>query len=220
MADHNRCAVDRPRSQSIFGLYGQADVEGHLAARRLWLADLGEVDLGVATQAGQISRTERHALQCREVRHGDRVNRVGKDDVRRAMQGWTWPLHCIDFESSSPALPFHFGHRPYQPILFQFSHHCVEADGSVRHASECLVVDGPESPSLAVLRRLRTAIGGDAGTLLHWYPHERTILGALRDWVLDHAPADAHELSRSPKGLGSRRIPISGCSTSGGWWQT
>jgi len=86
MEAYFRCAVDRPRSQTIFGLYDQADIDGHLAARRLRLADLEEADLGMTARSGKISRSERHVLQWREVRHGDRGIMIREDEVRRALR--------------------------------------------------------------------------------------------------------------------------------------
>jgi len=33
-----------------------------------------------------------------------------------------YPYHFIDFETSTVAIPFHKGMRPYEPVAFQFSH--------------------------------------------------------------------------------------------------
>ena len=202
MASYFRRPVERPRAESIFGLYHQADLERHLAARRLWLAELEEIDLGVEMKRGQISRTERHALQWRELKLGVREPFIRIAEVKAAMRGWTFPLHFIDFETAAPALPFHVGQRPYQNSLFQFSHHVVEANGSVRHANECLIGDGPESPNIEVVRRLRAALGRDEGTVLHWYPHEKTILRGIRKEIVEAAPADADVLTAFLDGLG------------------
>ena len=192
----------KPRSESIFGFYGQAKVGPHIEARRLWMMDLAVEDLEVKGKAGQISGTERHELQWREVVEEDLAPFLQKDEIRAAMAGWKYPLHFIDFETAAPALPFHVGHRPYQQILFQFSHHVVEADGSVRHASECLIHTGDDSPSIEVVRSLRDAIGGDEGTVLHWYPHERTILGTIRAEISEKNPVDAAELTAFLDSLG------------------
>jgi hypothetical protein len=72
----------------------------------------------------------------------------------------------------------------------------------VKHATECLLVDGDASPSIEVVRRLRAAIGEDDGTVLHWYPHERTILGNVYDEIAEQNPADARELQTFLVSLG------------------
>lgn len=195
----------KPRSESIFGFYGQAKVTPHIESRRLWMADLAIEDLEVREKGGQISGTERHAFQWREVVEEDREPYLQQDELRAAMSAWKYPLHFIDFETAAPALPFHVGHRPYQQILFQFSHHVVERDGSVRHATECLIHGGNGSPSIDVVRRLREAIGSDEGTVLHWYPHERTILAAIRAEISEQSPVDANELTAFLDSLGLER---------------
>jgi hypothetical protein len=107
---------------------------------------------------------------------------------------WKFPIHFIDFETARPALPFHAGHRPYQQILFQFSHHVVTSDGAVRHATEFLKSDGADSPSIEVVRRLRQSLENDDSTVLHWYPHERTALAEIHEEIRAVNPPDAVEL--------------------------
>ena len=64
----------------------------------------------------------------------------------------------------------------------------------MRHASDCLIAQGADSPSIAVARQLRAAIGGDEGTVLHWFSHERTILRSVRDAIQANPPTDAAAL--------------------------
>ena len=190
------------REESIFGFYDTSPTEKYLAAGRLWMSDLAEDDLEVKPGDGSISRSERQSLQWLEVKHGNTALEILRNPVTEAMNEWRFPLHFIDFETAAPALPFHSGMRPYQHILFQFSHHVVESDGQTRHANECLVVDGAESPSIEVVRRLRDAIGNDEGTVFHWYPHERTILKSVRDEITEAAPEDAVDLTEFLNRLG------------------
>jgi hypothetical protein len=194
--------VTEPREVSVFGFHDRADSGVHLARGRLLMRELAEADVEVKEAADKISRTERHRLQWREIVAGDTEPFVRTRELRAAMAGWSFPLHFIDFETAAPALPFHVGHRPYQPILFQFSHHVVEHDGRVRHATECLIVDGEVSPSIDVARRLKAAVGQDQGTVLHWYPHERNILDRVRDEIGERASEDAEELQAFVESLG------------------
>jgi hypothetical protein len=194
--------VAEPREVSVFGFYNRADTGAYLARGHLWMRELGEPDITVKAAVDKISMTERHRLQWREIVAGDTEPFIQARELRAAMSGWQFPLHFIDFETAAPALPFHVGHRPYQPILFQFSHHMVARDGRVKHATECLLVDGDASPSIEVVRRLRAAIGEDDGTVLHWYPHERTILGNVYDEIAEQNPADARELQTFLVSLG------------------
>jgi len=181
---------------------GAAKVDTFLENRRLWMSDLREGDIEVKESAGKISTTERHLMQWHEITQDEAEPELETSALREAMAGWRFPLHFIDFETAAPALPFHVGHRPYQSILFQFSHHVVNRDGRVQHATECLIVDGDASPSIEVVRRLQTAIGSDEGTVLHWYPHERTILDDIREEIEEKAPPDAAVLLSFLDGLG------------------
>ena len=105
------------------------------------------------------------------------------------MQGWTSPLHMIDFETAAVALPFHAGRRPYEQVAFQFSHHVIEQDGSVRHADEFLCAAPGEFPNYAFVRALREALRHDQGTIMLWSHHENSILNAIKTQLtLDASP--------------------------------
>jgi hypothetical protein len=194
--------VQDPRAVSVFGLYGQAKTQEFIDQRRIWLRELQEREIEVKESPDKISPTARHGLQWHEIVRQDHDPFIRRDALNAAMQTWRWPLHFIDFETAAPALPFHAGQRPYQDILFQFSHHLVTEDGSVRHASDCLITEGAESPSIEVVRRLLKAIGDDAGTVLHWFPHEPKILRSVRAEIEAHRPADAGTLLASLERLG------------------
>jgi hypothetical protein len=158
------------------------------------MKDVVQAELNVKPRSDKISPTARQELQWREITHGDTEPFLQTVAVKKAMSEWRFPLHFIDFETIQPALPFHVGHRPYQYILFQFSHHELSSNGTVRHATECLLTDGNTPPSIEVVRRLRDTLGHDTGTVLHWYPHERTVLAKIREEIDAKAPDDKGEL--------------------------
>jgi hypothetical protein len=105
------------------------------------------------------------------------------------MQGWTYPLHLIDFETASVSLPFHIGRRPYEQVAFQFSHHVMEKDGTVRHADEFLCAEPGEFPNYEFVRALREALRHDNGTIMRWSHHENSILQAIKTQLrMDQSP--------------------------------
>jgi hypothetical protein len=65
-------------------------------------------------------------------------------------------------------------------VAFQFSHHVIEADGSVRHADEFLNATPGEFPNYAFVRALREALRHDQGTIMRWSHHENSILNAIK----------------------------------------
>lgn len=202
MESHFKVPVKASREESIFGFYGKADIPGHVTAGKLWMRELAIPDLKVEPGEGKISSTERHELQLHEVKLNDREPFLKKNALRKTISEWKFPLHFIDFETALPAMPFHAGHRPYQQLLFQFSHHVVSPDGTVRHANECLIDTGAGAPSIEVVRQLRNALLADAGTVLHWYPHERTVLNKIREEIEAVSPPDAEELLRFLESMG------------------
>ena len=112
------------------------------------------------------------------------------------MRSWKFPLHMIDFETSSVALPFYKGMRPYEPVAFQFSHHVIEADWSVRHAGDFLCTEPGKFPNFEFAQRLKEELGNDEGTVFMWSHHENTILSKIIEQLETSAvaPPDKDQL--------------------------
>ena len=119
------------------------------------------------------------------------------------MSAWKYPYHLIDFETSTVALPFYQGMRPYEPIAFQFSHHILGQDGTVAHADEFLCVEPGDFPNYKFVRALMTALSTDNGAVFMWSPHENTILTHIAEQLAEdpNRPDDADELIDFIKGL-------------------
>jgi hypothetical protein len=82
----------------------------------------------------------------------------------------------IDFETSTTALPFFKGMRPYESTAFQFSHHIIHADGRVEHVGQFLMAEPNANPNIAFVRALKAELDKDNGTVFRWATHENTIL--------------------------------------------
>lgn len=117
--------------------------------------------------------------------------------VSAEMSRWKFPYHFIDFETATVALPFYNDMRPYEPIAFQFSHHIMEADGSVRHADEFLCVEPGDFPNYKFARALKQTLEKDDGTVFMWSHHENTILLKIIEQLSEdpNRPDDAVELT-------------------------
>ena len=115
---------------------------------------------------------------------------------KNEMSKWKYPYHMIDFETASVALPFHDGMRPYEAVAFQFSHHIMEEDGTVKHVGEFICVEPGVFPNYSFARALKKELENDNGTAFMWSPHENTILKTIARQIAEdpHAPADAEEL--------------------------
>jgi len=111
---------------------------------------------------------------------------------------WKYPYHMIDFETSTVALPFFKGMRPYESIAFQFSHHIMHEDGSVEHRSQALITDPGVFPNFDFIRDLKNSLDTDEGTIFRWATHENTILNHIKVQLGNYAqaPEDKTELIR------------------------
>ena len=88
------------------------------------------------------------------------------------------------------------GHRPYETVAFQFSHHVMHEDRRVEHRTQFLEATPGVDPCVPFLRALRDALAGDDGTVFRWATHENTVLNHLRRQLLDDPkpPGDAAAL--------------------------
>lgn len=106
------------------------------------------------------------------------------DGLKAEMAKWKYPLHMIDFETTTVALPYYEGMRPYESVAFQFSHHIIEKGGdggyTIRHAGQYLNEDVTKFPNFEFVRALREQLGHDEGTIFRYSPHENSILNAIR----------------------------------------
>ena len=93
------------------------------------------------------------------------------------MAKWNFPLHFIDFETYTGALPFHQGMRPYELIAFQWSCHTIISKGATPLHHEWIQT-GDEFPNFEFAKSLMKTIG-NTGTPLMWATHENTVLRTI-----------------------------------------
>ena len=145
-----------------------------------------------------LSRPQRQWLQVGQIPDG--YDHGGfyfdKEYFQVQMSNWKYPFHLIDFETTKVALPFYNGMRPYQSLAFQFSHHVMESDGSIRHANEFLCADPGDFPSYKFVRALKECLEVDDGSVFMWSHHENTILTAIMNQLNEdkNSPEDKDEL--------------------------
>ena len=149
-----------------------------------------------AGQGEGLSTSQRQWLQVSKYQDGDPSAWVDLQGLRKEMASWRFPLHFIDFETSMAAIPFNKGRHPYEGIAFQFSHHVVEADGSIRHAGEYLSTKAGAFPNYDFIRRLKQELEQDDGTIFRYAAHENTFLNIIHQQLQsDPNPvSDAGEL--------------------------
>ena len=114
--------------------------------------------------------------------------------LKAEMKNWHFPLHMIDFETTSVALPMNKGMYPYEQVAFQFSHHIIRADGSIEHVGQFLNKEEHKFPNFEFLRELKRQLEGDNGTIFRYAIHENTILRDIREQLENSDQADKQEL--------------------------
>lgn len=204
---------NKPLAFEIGGL-SSAKKQMLLNERRLHIDEVSEDDIDPSDDGKPgLSLSQRQWVQVKKSIDGETASFFDRDGLREEMATWEYPLHFIDFETCRPVIPFHAGSRPSSLIAFQFSHHIMNADGSVKHANEFLCTELGKNPNANFISAISEAIG-DTGTVLHYAPHEistlRAIAGQLRSNYANHddttalltfidtiAPRSDQEASRS-----------------------
>ena len=110
------------------------------------------------------------------------------------MSKWKFPLHFIDFETSTVALPFTIGRIPYEQVAFQFSHHIYHENGNIEHHSEFINNTPGEFPNFFFARTLRNVLKEDLGTIFRFAAHENSIINAIINQLNESEEADRDEL--------------------------
>ena len=87
------------------------------------------------------------------------------DELPQALQQLEYPIHFIDFETFSPALPIYVGTRPYQQVPFQWSDHILEESGELRH--EEFLHEGADDPREPFARSLLQTLGTSGSIVVY-----------------------------------------------------
>lgn len=151
-------------------------------------------DIGYKEGTGKLSNTERAWLQIEREVKNDKSIYVDKEGLHEEIGNWIYPLHFIDFETCTAALPFNKGRRPYEQIAFQFSHHVFHENGQIEHADEYISNKSGYFPNFDFIRELKKALEKDDGTIFRFHNHENTILNAIYKQLQESEEKDKDEL--------------------------
>jgi len=171
--------------------YGGLTTNKYISAQKYFMEDLSPSDLGLSadgtdkkknTKKLGITRAQRQWYQIAGVSSLSPNSDVELDMkyLRDEMDTWCFPFHFVDFETTSPALPYSTGKSPFDLLAFQFSHHMLHENGEVEHVSEFLHAVPGECPNSLFLDAFSRAMGdSNKGTVFRWGAHENTVLSTL-----------------------------------------
>lgn len=148
----------------------------------------------VKQEPDKISRTQRQWIQIEKEINLDNSIYLLKNELKKELDGFIFPLHFIDFETATVALPFNTGRKPYEQIAFQFSHHTYSDQGFITHQTEFINTEKGKFPNFDFVRNLKVALSNDNGTILRYSNHENTVLNAIRSQLFNSTEPDKNEL--------------------------
>jgi hypothetical protein len=150
-------------------------------------------DIYIEEITAPLERKQRQHLQLESIKDPEKELTVFAEELRAELDELEYPLHFIDFETSTNPLPHFKGQRPYEQVAFQFSHHILHQDGTLVHANQFLQAEPGTFPNFEFVRALRDAVG-DRGSIFRYSPHENTVLRQIYRQLDDSNEADKQEL--------------------------
>ncbi|MDA8441834.1 MAG: DUF2779 domain-containing protein, partial [Peptococcaceae bacterium] len=165
--------------------------QNFLQAGKLKMTDLTRADIGPHEDGKLgISASERQWLQVAKVQNNDHTPWLDRENLAREMDSWVYPLHFIDFETTTAAIPFNRGRHPYEGIAFQFSHHVVDQAGRIEHRGQYSNAEPGVFPNYEFVRRLKEELSQDNGSIFRYAAHENSYLNQIYRQLQD----DPHDI--------------------------
>ena len=130
---------------------------------------------------GEMSkRGERQLIQIKYTKEN---NEWLSPEMKSTIKEFKYPLHFIDFETYTGALPYHKNMRPFELLAFQWSCHTINSPGATPVHSEWIhtgekFTNPKEFPNFEFARSLKKQIG-NTGTPFMWSSHENTVLRSI-----------------------------------------
>jgi hypothetical protein len=114
---------------------------------------------------------------------------VKQKQIETFLNNLEYPLHFLDFETFSPAIPLFDGTRPYEQIPFQFSLHIIcKAGAKPEHRK--FLAEGRNDPRSEFMRQLKSAVEPSGSIVVFNAPFEKgrmkecaEVLPEYKSWV-------------------------------------
>lgn len=165
---------------NVFDLWSFRGTQKFIDADKVKFTDLSQEDIKPRGDGKPgLSTSQRQWLQVEMTRDGITKAYLDMTGLKAEMDTWTYPLHFIDFETTTVALPFTKKRKPYEGIAFQFSHHVLHKDGRVEHAGQFLNTDRKKFPNYDFVRELKKQLEKDNGTIFRYADHENNYLNLI-----------------------------------------
>ena len=105
-------------------------------------------------------------IQVSAAKSGETI--IDRAEIACRIKSWQYPLHFLDYETFSYAIPHYDGIRPFQQMCFQYSLHTIaEPGGEIQHTY--FLSEGDGDPPREMAAHLCASTKGTIGTVLVWY---------------------------------------------------
>jgi len=107
------------------------------------------------------------------------TSHIDKIEIENFVSNLSYPVYFLDFETINPAVPIYDGSRPYQAMVFQYSLHIQDANGSGVTHREYLASTN-EDPRPGFAKQMIEDCGSQGDILVYNISFER---GKLQDLI-------------------------------------
>lgn len=188
---------EKPHTLELWGGKGFRKAKQLIAEGKYFLSDLNPLDYfspkdsEISLDMSEFNGSSRRQMQIEKWSKGD-MKPVLLSGLKAEMEDWQFPLHFIDFETSTVALPFTKGRYPYETTAFQYSHHQLDENGKLTH-TEWISTDRV-FPNFDFVRALKHDLEEDSGTIFRYSHHENSVLNQIAEQLRLSQESDKEEL--------------------------
>jgi hypothetical protein len=187
----------KPLSMELWGGGGFRKLKKLIEDKKYFLSDLQPADYYnpkdsvLSLSDTYFNNSARRQIQIEQQMSGD-GEPILLSGIKDEMAEWKFPLHFIDFETSTVALPFTKGRHPYETTAFQYSHHQLDDDGTLTHTE--WISTERVFPNFDFVRALKHDLEGDDGTVFRYSHHENSVLKQIAEQLRFSGETDKDEL--------------------------
>lgn len=160
----------------IFDIANLRNSEKFISQKLIYQKDLLE-----STQSEKLK--PRQILQIKKT-----VNNSVEEDINPKLflelDKFQFPLHFIDFETSSVAIPFYKNRHPFEQVAFQFSCHTLHKDRQIDH-SEYIKKGRGQFPNYDFVKEMKSILKDQGGTIFRYGAHENTVLRQIQNQMIN-----------------------------------
>jgi predicted RecB family nuclease len=141
------------------------------------LASLGITEIRDIPRSFPLSPLQERIRQC-VVNGEDWIS----EELEEKLNDAQYPIHFLDFETFSDAIPRYTGTHPYEGIPFQWSDHILYEDGTLEHLDYLCLED--KDPREEFAQTLLDALEAE-GSIVTYTNFEKAVIKSLAEYLPD-----------------------------------